>query len=745
MCAIRRPTSDRTMDMKKPLPSYCSNVRQELLVIGSFLVVLLLYRFEAILNINSSYLGGFSGDGGLYVWLTKSNARDLFSLPWFNTKSFFPYTRTLAWSDNFILPSTITNCLHFLGLSFIAGYNCTLLLATLLNGYFTYLLAFRLNGKLLYSFVSGFFMLTLPTFTFNLGHPQLQFFFPVPLGIYFLFNFLETRKAIHAVSVGLTIVALFLSCVYYAVFLALALAVLLVVLLIIRRELLPLSILLKFLFAAAAGLIALLPFLAPYLAVQDVFGKRGLYEPYYFSATGLSYLSSVPGNLLYSFTSSFSAAEAHLFPGIIGFLLLLIAFIRISWAKQLRKYGVLVAMLLIISAVLSTFVRREQMAGYLCATVLWTIVVFLLLQIKKLRHLEDSLDVKIVTNRDLIALFLSCAVVFYSLSFGPLGNPEKGHLALGPAAALYYTFPGVSALRAISRSGIMVLFFISLLVPFSLSLIEKSTGFGKSGILTILILIGLESYTDSYPLQVPPKSPKVLSNLAQRVKKEDVVVFLPFTSTIKQNRTVSSWSDFAKRNVSYMNWAQEINVSSINGYSGQRSKIMREFPGKMQNFPDKRSINALGLITNIRYIVFDSSANENFNPSSFSAKVEGFAGVLKIVAVDRAGYYLLKFLPKTKLDDRFYLRSPSFPGGTINIELMIPYKKDAQKVPITLLETDHYDRRDIGKVFVQPTSSWKTFSIKLPKALNSARPFTIRFTSSGDQEVYLRRRDYMAE
>ena len=155
----------------------------EISAICAFVGLLIILRWDAVLNISTHYVGGSERDAGFYMWLAKSNLRDLVSYPWFNTAAFYPYTRTLAWSDNFILPSFLMGLLP-LGASRPAlAWNIVLLGAGFLNGYLTFRLCYKLSGDFGASFAGGALFMGLSWFSGNLGHPQLQFVFWLPAAL----------------------------------------------------------------------------------------------------------------------------------------------------------------------------------------------------------------------------------------------------------------------------------------------------------------------------------------------------------------------------------------------------------------------------------------------------------------------------------------------------------------------------------------------------------------------------------
>ena len=70
------------------MPSHRAELKTEILCLACLCLTVALFRFSAFANIASHFLGGYQADAGLYVWLMKSNIRDLFSLSWFNTGAY---------------------------------------------------------------------------------------------------------------------------------------------------------------------------------------------------------------------------------------------------------------------------------------------------------------------------------------------------------------------------------------------------------------------------------------------------------------------------------------------------------------------------------------------------------------------------------------------------------------------------------------------------------------------------------
>ena len=100
-----------------------------------------------------------------------------------------------------------------------------------------------------------------------------------------------------------------------------------------------------------------------------------------------------------------------------------------------------------------------------------------------------------------------------------------------------------------------------------------------------------------------------------------------------------------------MNWMVNDNAKIVNGYSGQQSWFMREFPRKLQNFPDDRSLAALAYISNLRYVVIISKFIPNFNSEEFKSRLARFKDDVQIVSEDSSGNLILAFDRKTLVDD----------------------------------------------------------------------------------------------
>lgn len=439
------------------------SLKQEIISLLFFSALLFIIRYDAFLNIDSHVLGGVAGDGGLYWWLFNHNIENYFKLPFFNTLGFYPYSLSLAWSDNYVLPALLSY--PFDGFfSRVALYNSNLLLATFLNGYLTYLLAFRLSGYFLPALLSGTALITYPFFSAHLGHPQLQFFFWIPLSLIFFFKYLSEHRISSAFFCGLTVFLSFLTSVYYTIFLLILLKLIFAAILIQKPKFLKKYDYLKLSAGFTLGFILILPFLYPYLQVKETFGKRFLYEAESFKANILSYLSAPEFNWLYKSSSILAHKEAQLFGGFIIICFLIAAFYRAFGDRHFKKLSFSFVLVFISGSLLAaTDLKIYSISGIL----LYLATIIFIALLKTLGNYETKLGYKIVTNRGIIAASLFAGFIFYYFTLGPLNN-------FGIYALYYYVFPGAEAIRAIGRAGVVIYFLICITVPLTFHYLNKS-------------------------------------------------------------------------------------------------------------------------------------------------------------------------------------------------------------------------------------------------------------------------------
>ncbi len=707
-----------------------SNLKQESAAILTFLAIIFLIRFESIVSISTHYLGGFNGDASLYIYIVREFARIFPGLS-FETPAFYPYSYSLAWSDNFILPAYIGAVLVKLGMPLVVSYNLLLLGANFLNGLLTYRLSFRLTGSWIPSIFAGAAFAGSSYFTWNLGHPQLQFAFFIPLSISLLFSAIATRSGRYTFLCGLSICAAFLSAVYIAVFVSMALAMIILAVVVLRPERFnfkEISIL------SGSGLLGLSPlfyFAVPYLKAREYFGGRYLYEAFYFSADILSYFSAPPLHSFLGFSSGWASAESHLFPGLVLILGGIFAIKRIFEAKSLKLNGMCAVACFVGACLLSLCLKQINPSHFnwvhlIAALLSFATILLALRQLYLLGRIEQKLGLYIISNRGIVAIFSFVLVVFFIFSLGPLGNPERHQFALGFHRLLFEIFPGVSSIRAICRSGIVVLFCLSILSALALASLAERSSFKTFVFCPLIAIVLLENLVTIYPLETALSTPPVLNKLNE-IPNHGAIIGLPFSADLSERGQVESWSKFATLQGNFMHWFLETDHPTVNGYSGQRSWIINNFPRLLYNFPDKNSVVALSSVAGLRYILYCSSCQPHFNQDDFLRALQALESDLALISEDRSGNFLLELIGSTKITSKTFLLAPGTrePEADLIFSLMSPYENPPRGVEVALKLSD--SNQVFTDVALETNGSWNQFQIPLAGLDSGVAPIKLEF------------------
>lgn len=575
---------------------------------GFFLAVTLALRLKAIPLFNSAFIGGTQGDGGLYVWLSYSTPKALLTLPWFSTQAFYPYQDSLAFSDNFILPSLLIQALRsYLGVSFPASYNLVMLTALFLNGICTAKLVQERGGTLISGLLAGTAIESFGFLTAHSGHPQLQFLFWIPLGLLFWLKSIDyaspERSIKYALFAGFSLFLSLLCSVYYAIFLLTIYCLTTVFKLFLCGQCtfsasnlkLKIKQLIPSVGALALSLIPSIPFALPYLRIKNIYGERGIHEAFYFSASPLSFISSPPLTAWGSLTSGLSHSEAWLFPGLTCLMLTL-------FVGGLKKLQTLILFRIAPLALIAMLVRLlfefnpAPWGLYLQSVTAWIILIIGNILIAKSR------------GPDFYRLILFLALNTAIISLGPLGNPAKDHLVFSPYMAFKAILPGLEGIRAISRIGVVTVFCLAIIAGLNWGRLVKD--FSWRGIATFFVLIVVVLENINSDVAVEPLSDKPLA-FHHLPNDGEPMITLPLVTAPLRSGEVSSWSDFAQQNVNAMLWTMDSNHPTANGYSGLRTPNMLNYPRWLRSFPSDESVKILKN-SGIRYIVYlngDSATN----------------------------------------------------------------------------------------------------------------------------------------
>lgn len=674
------------------------------ITIVSALAVIVL-RWSALDLLSTAYIGGAEQDAGLYIWLTENNVSwfegDLAGRL-FETNSFYPYGRGLAWSDNYLLPSLIAWPFLRFGFSLPLAWNLISLAVLFLNGWCTSYVSLRLTGRTVASIAAGMLFVSYQSLHGHVGHPQLQWAFYIPLGALFFLKAMKAPTPSAGILLGLLVTATFLTTVYYSLFIVLLCIALWVPLLVARTHQ-TIKATRTLLWSLPLGLLPLSPFLPPYLEVKDTFGKRGLHESYSFAASLISYLSASPFNNLYGDTSKWSHSEAQLFPGIAA---LTIFAIGICQALRGVHMWSLVTLVVIATALLSSLSTHTYL---LCSIASWCSLALMLFVIWRRR--DEGREAQ------LLGVFVFATLMSVYVSFGPLGLPGDANPPSG-IFTLLHLLPGFDALRAVGRVGFLTTWLLSQMVALVLASLPPT----RLGYLLTLSLSGLlvmENYNNVLPLQTETPPLPILESL--KSQPGGAVVFLPFTETITPEGKVKSWSNFSKLNVHYMRWGLSARKPVVNGYSGQRSKIMLDYPGLLKSFPSSESVAPLLRIAGLRYVLYCN----RFAKHPLSLQVDQR---LKLIDQDGEGNQLYRVDDERKLLQKEELLVPPNYGSTLELEL-------SATTPFAQVEVAFGEG---GKqiITLPKADEWTNFIIQLPEERERVRPLRLILTTK--DEVSLR-------
>lgn len=668
-----------------------------LLIVITFVSALLALalRWQALGQLSTAFIGGAEQDAGLYIWLIENN------IAWFegklpgrlfDTNSFYPYGRGLAWSDNYVLPSLMAWPLVQLDLPLPLVWNVISLGVLFLNGWCTSYVALRLTGKPLPSILAGALFLSYQSLNGHVGHPQLQWAFFIPLGALAFLRSMSTRTFGAGLTLGLIVTAAFLTTVYYSLFIVLLCIGLWLPLLVqsphsaIRhtKALIP---------GLLFGLTPLIPFLPPYLEVKQTFGARGLYESYSFSASLLSYLSASPFNRLYNATSTWSHSEAQLFPGLTALLMFTVALV--STLKGCSGWS-LVAVLSIAVALTSSLANELHL---LCGIASWTSLALFLVVLRKRRD-----------SRNLMGIFSFATLISVFASFGPLGLPGGENPPSGVYAMLHL-MPGFDALRAVGRVGFLATWCLTQVTALLLSTFRQ-TFFSHIAVAALTGLIIFENYNSILPFQTETPPLPIIATL--RDQPGGAVVMLPFTETLTPEGKVKSWSNFSRLNVHYMRWGLLAGKPVMNGYSGQRSKIMMEYPRLLSSFPAAESVSPLLRIAGLRYILHCARCAKGAPSHQPDPR-------FTLIERDGEGNELYRLNDERKLQQREEVLVPPNFGNTMELELFAT-------TPFAQVHVE-FGNGEYQLLTIPKAEEWTSFIVQLPKDHEKVRPLRVILTS----------------
>ncbi|MCB0332833.1 MAG: hypothetical protein KDD55_04990, partial [Bdellovibrionales bacterium] len=490
-----------------------------------------------LVDISHLIFGGSTGDPGLYAYLTERHIRFSFTgvHPWYEVGSFYPFAMSGAYSDNYLLPAFLTKAITSFGVSFEGAYNLSLCFAFLANGLSAFFLLRALKISFGWAVCGALAFMCAPKLAFHFGHPQLQWAFFIPLCFTSCLRFLEKRTWLSAQAIGSCVVLAFLCSAYYGVFAALLATVILALGFLQEKRVSSVINTAKRLFLAnVLSLALLIVFAKPYFFVRSELFSPPISIATQQAAKPISYISAPVRNLLWGpLTSAWIKHEDYLFPGalILSFSLWGIFLLIREWTEMAKHHralryshrwfilGVIFTVLgFILSGGITRLIPLSQ-ALFLGAG-LWSLL------LSSVVALRFSSDVSIKKFRE--GLFLLVLLVFFLFtSFGSIGRAVDFFPAGGLFPLLYWYFPGMNAIRGLSRIGLIV---DLILIIFACRAFQGSKLLQKSKLIVICCFsfLLLEYSFARFPAN--EEASLVHSHatiLSQYADPEDAIVFLP--------------------------------------------------------------------------------------------------------------------------------------------------------------------------------------------------------------------------
>lgn len=648
-------------------------VGRQTALFGSYVLIYFLLNPDLARRLNTAFIGGVRADPGLYYWLVAIGASRVLS--WhsigFNIPIFYPFGKALGFTDNFLLPAAIAKGAFAVGASDQLSLNLTYLAAFGLNGYVTYLLAYRLCRDRAGAYLAGLIFMSCPFLASQIGHSQLEFAFIIPAMFLALWSYFETQSAGAALGFGAAVLAGFLSSVTYVVF-GLLLCVLLFLWQLRHRSFRPsFKALLRAVLINIPALVVFMVVAREHIIVKRVFGGRQIDDLVPFSATILAFVSASGRSTVWGdLTSGWTHAEAMLSVGAVSIILTLylyIAAVSRAAVQQSLKRQMLISVWrgffigCVIALVFGAYQSLHYEAAkytydsfYLYPTWVLLLTAFYLGFWQKSRTSDST---------EGLAPLLGFFAVFFTVAAFGLYNGENNGLVGPPSLALllYKVFPGFSIVRATSRLGIVTVLCFCLLAAFAVRSLRRTELLRKRRVVQAAILAALfsgaalEGWNHDFPFHDPLPRAGVYAALDAigvkrdgELKRVEAVVGFPFGiagGMFALMQTEFMFGVFPPK----FGPATSANDQRfvVDGYSGLVPWIHQGLTSL--SFPDRQRLSLLRRVIGVQYLVYNSGWYPPANPQAVEERIKETGEEVKLIAADESGNRLYEFHPKISL------------------------------------------------------------------------------------------------
>ncbi|MFV2074022.1 MAG: discoidin domain-containing protein [Thermoanaerobaculales bacterium] len=578
-------------------------VRTDLAVLAVFGLLTIVMTFPVITEMGTAVKD--PGDPLLNAWILSWDVEQLKNgniSGFFDANIFFPYERTLAYSEHLFPQSLVAAAPLLLTGNPVFAYNVVLLVAFLTSAFGMYVYARYLTGQVMAGVVAGIVYAFSPFMFAHLSHLQIVSAGGIPLVFLFLARFFAHERWRDLAFVGLFSVVQILANGYYAVYLSffvtltvayhtLAGSKLRNPLYLVKLAVLALTI------AALVG-----PFLYQYVAMQHEMEFRRTVDS---SVELTSFLATPKFNRPYGWMS-LGHNEARLFPGLAAVLLATLgglAAVRFTRGSPRRPAGPLDG------RAVATPKTKKRVFIAICSVATVAIVLYeigtvtpnyfhALLPFVLLLAARCTVDERfrrrwfppLATPRSFLFLHLFFLGLAFILSFGLSIN--------GPYGFLYKYVPGFDGLRVASRIHIITMMSIAVLAAFGMkALIASRRRWIRGSAAVVIPLVALVEYT-SIPVpsvRVPVKDelPAVYRWLADEGGDGPILELpLPLRQQRHRNRP-----EIFRTYCSTLHWRP-----MVNGYSGISPPIYRELRRRWEDLPPQQTIHDAQLL-GVRYVI----------------------------------------------------------------------------------------------------------------------------------------------
>ena len=156
-------------------------------------------------------------------------------------------------------------------------------------------------------------------------------------------------------------------------------------------------------------------------------------------------------------------------------------------------------------------------------------------------------------------------------------------------------------------------------------------------------------------------------------------------------------------------------------------------------------MDTLQFIPGLKYVVYDLKAFPGMKLEALLERAKPYADELSFITSDEAQKVLFRYTPHSVLRDSFYLRTPSYPAGLLDLELEGRFETDTPPFTVNLVELDHFGGKPIATFELPANGKKETISLVIPASKKRAHPYRLAFRYDKKHKVtlYSRRHSYL--